>query len=177
MASQSETPNLSRRRLLQAAAIVPAVAIPTLAVGSPANAAYRGTIVRDEVMNRARNWFTENVQYDQGSTYPDIEGTHRYRTDCSGFVSMAWHTSTPGHSTRSIPDIAERIQWDELKPGDVLNSYDNHCMLYHMWEAPGWIWIYDLATPASDMRHIKVFTDDLRDQNYIPRRYRNIRDN
>jgi hypothetical protein len=177
MASQSETPNLSRRRLLQAAAIVPAVAIPTLAVGSPANAEYRGIVVRDEVMDRARNWFDRGIQYNGDGDAADMEGSHRYRRDCSGFVSMTWHTSTPGHSTRSIPDIAERIEWSELKPGDVLNSYDNHCMLYHMWADSGWIWIYELTTATGGMRHRKVFTDNLRAADYIPRRYRNIRDN
>jgi hypothetical protein len=173
----TERPLLSRRGLLQAAAVASAATIPVLAVGSPANAEYRGVIVRDEVMDRARNWFNRNIQYNGASRAADIDGNHTYRQDCSGFVSMCWHTSTPGHSTRSIPDIAEQIKWSELKPGDVLNSYDNHCMLYHMWADSGWIWIYDLATPTSDMRHIKVFTDDLRDQDYIPRRYRNIRDN
>jgi hypothetical protein len=179
MASRSETPNLSRRRLLQSAAIVPAVAIPTLAVASPANAAYRGPITRDEVMNRARNWFLRDIPYsfDPHARATDIEGTHSYRRECSGFVSMAWHTSTPGHSTRHIPEIADQIKWSELKPGDVLNAHDDHCMLYHMWESPGWIWIYDLHSPGVNMRHVKVFTDTLRDKNYIPRRYRNIRDN
>ncbi|SDD92187.1 hypothetical protein [Glycomyces harbinensis] len=173
----TERPLLSRRRLLQVAAVAPAAAIPVLAVGSPANAAYRGTIVRDEVMDRARNWFTRNIQYNGNSRATDIDGDHTYRQDCSGFVSMCWHTSTPGHSTRSIPDIANRIEWSQLKPGDVVNSADNHCMLYHMRGDNGKIWIYDLATPASDMRHIQVSPSSLREQNYIPRRYRNIRDN
>ncbi|PRY62245.1 hypothetical protein [Glycomyces artemisiae] len=173
----TEQPLLSRRRLLQAAVIAPAAAIPVLAVGSPASAEYRGLVSRDEVMTRARNWFTRNIQYNGASRASDIEGSHTYRQDCSGFVSMAWHTSTPGHSTRSIPDIAAKIEWSELKPGDVLNSYDNHCMLYHMRGDDGNIWIYDLADTASDMRHKQVSPASLRSQNYIPRRYRNIRDN
>ncbi|MEV3936763.1 twin-arginine translocation signal domain-containing protein [Glycomyces sp. NPDC049804] len=173
----TERPLLSRRGLIQAAAVASAAAIPVLAVGSPANAAYRGIVTRDEVMNRARNWFLRDIPYDGGSRASDIEGDHTYRQDCSGFVSMAWHTSTPGHSTRSIPDIAAQIAWSELKPGDVLNAYNDHCMLYHMRGDNGNIWIYDLATPASDMRHIQVSPASLREQDYIPRRYRNIRDN
>ena len=175
----TERPLLSRRRLFQAAALVPAAAIPVLAVGSPANAAYRGIVTRDEVMDRARNWFLRDIQYsfDPAARASDPEGNHSYRRDCSGFVSMAWHTSTPGHSTRSIPDIAPRIEWSQLKPGDVLNSYDNHCMLYHMRGDNGKIWIYDLVSPDVDMRHDQVSPASLREQNYIPRRYRNIRDN
>lgn len=173
----TEQPLLSRRRLLQAAAVVPVAAIPVVAVASPANAAYRGIITRDEVMVRARNWFLRDIPYNGGSTATDRDGDHRYRQDCSGFVSMAWHTSTPGHSTRSLPDIAARIAWDDLKPGDIVNSYDNHCMIYHMRGDSGKIWIYDLVSPAVDMRHDQVSVASLRDQNYIPRRYRNIRDN
>ncbi|GAA2272864.1 hypothetical protein GCM10009853_028340 [Glycomyces scopariae] len=172
----TERPLLSRRRLLQTAALVPAAALPVLAVASPASAEYRGIVHRDEVMDRARNWFLRNIQYNGASRASDIDGNHTYRQDCSGFVSMCWHTSTPGHSTRSIPDIAAKIEWSELKPGDVVNAYDNHCMLYHMRGDGSNIWIYDLATPASDMRHIQVSPASLRSQGYIPRRYRNIRD-
>lgn len=177
----TERPLLSRRGLLQAAAVTSAAAIPVLAVGSPANAAYRGIITRDEVMDRARNWFLRDIPYsfDVDARASDIEGNHLYRRDCSGFVSMAWHTSTQygGHSTRSIPDIAPRISWDDLKPGDVVNWADHHCMIYHMRGDSGKIWIYDLVDPETDMRHDQVSTARLKDLGYIPRRYRNIRDN
>jgi hypothetical protein len=46
---------------------------------------------------------------------PLISRRHR---PAAAIPTMAWHTSTPGHSTRSIPDIADRIEWSELKPGD-----------------------------------------------------------
>jgi hypothetical protein len=175
----TERPLLSRRGLIQAAAVASVAAIPVLTVGSPANAAYRGIITRDEVMDRARNWFLRDIPYsfDPDARATDPEGNHRYRRDCSGFVSMAWHTSTPGHSTRSIPDIAARIAWDDLKPGDVVNAPDEHCMLYHMRGDSGKIWIYDLLEPGTNMRHDQVSTAWLKDNRYVPRRYRNIRDN
>jgi len=130
------------------------------------------TTTRSQIIKRAKKWIKAEVPYSMDDYWSD-----GYRQDCSGFVSMAWNPSTPGHSTRSIPDIAAKIEWSELKPGDVVNSYDNHCMIYHMRGDSGKIWIYDLATPASDMRHIQVSTASLKSQNYIPRRYRNIRDN
>ncbi|MFB9660374.1 twin-arginine translocation signal domain-containing protein [Glycomyces mayteni] len=174
----TERPNLSRRRLLQAAALVPAAAVPAIAVGSPANAAYLGNIVRADVIERAQNWYNRNIQYNGASRASDIEGGHTYRQDCSGFVSMAWHSATPGHSTRTLPDLCTRINWGQLKPGDIVNSYDNHCMLFHKWSTTsGKIWIYDLATPELDMRHVQVTTANLRAQNYIPWRYDRIRDN
>lgn len=177
-AEQTQKPNLSRRRLFQAAAIVPAAAIPALAVASPAQAGYQGNIVRADVMERARNWYNRNIQYNRSSRATDIGGDHTYRQDCSGFVSMCWHIATPGRSTRTLPGICTRINWGQLKPGDIVNSYDNHVMLFHRWDSQsGYIWIYDLATPALDMRHVRVRTSNLRAQNYIPLRYEKIRDN
>ncbi|GAA1673618.1 hypothetical protein GCM10009830_19920 [Glycomyces endophyticus] len=173
-----DTPNLSRRRLLRAAAIVPAAALPAVAVASPAQAAYLGNIVRADVLERAQNWYNRNIQYNGGSRATDIDGSHTYRQDCSGFVSMCWHSATPGHSTRTLPDLCTRINWGQLKVGDIVNSYDNHCMLFHKWAAEsGHIWIYDLADTSSDMRHVKVATASLRSQGYIPWRYDRIRDN
>ena len=155
MADRDAQPNLSRRRLFQAAAIVPAATLSTVAIASPAQAAYLGNIIRADVMERARNWYNRNIQYNGGSRATDIEGRHTYRQDCSGFVSMAWHSATPGRSTRTLPDICTEINWGQLKPGDIVNSYDNHCMLFHKWATrSGYIWIYDLATPALDMRHV-----------------------
>lgn len=178
MIDETDRPNLSRRRLLRAATIIPAAVIPAVAVAGPAEAAYLGNIVRADVMVRARNWYNRNIQYNGNSRATDIEGAHTYRQDCSGFVSMCWHSATPGHSTRTLPNIAPEINWGQLKPGDIVNSYDNHCMLFEKWAVEsGTIWVYDLATPALDMRHIKVSTASLRSQNYIPRRYTKIRDN
>lgn len=175
MATRTEQPNLSRRRILQAAAIVPAAAIPTLVVASPAEAAYKGTIKRSAVMLRAKNWYNRGIQYDMGATASDREKKHHYRKDCSGFVSMCWHTKTPGYSTRTLPDIAKQIKWSSLKRGDIVNSYDNHVMLFDKWSNDeGYIWIYDLVNPQVDMRHAKVRTLTLKQQNYIPRRYKNI---
>ncbi|WP_199041720.1 hypothetical protein [Glycomyces salinus] len=167
-------PNLSRRWLLRAAAVAPAVAVPSLIVASPAEAAYRGKIKRSAVMLRARNWYNRNIQYDMGATASDREKNHYYRKDCSGFISMCWHIKAPGLSTRTLPNIARQITWSALKKGDIVNSYDNHVMLFEKWDGDHHIWIYDLANPALDMRHIRVRTLTLKQQNYVPRRYKNI---
>lgn len=177
MASQFEKPNLSRRRLLQAAAIVPAVAIPTLVIASPAQAGYMGNISRSNVMSRAEYWHQEKVQYDQGGTFPDNTGNHRYRRDCSGFVSMAWHSEAPGHSTRSLDNISHPVLWGSLLPGDIVNHYDDHCMLFDHWVEKGVsLKVRHLVSPAEDMNYETKSVASLRNAGYSPLRYDKIFD-
>ncbi|WP_205327316.1 twin-arginine translocation signal domain-containing protein [Glycomyces sp. YM15] len=177
MAAQSDKPNLSRRRLLQAAAIVPAVAIPTLVVASPAQAYYMGNISRSNVMTRAKDWYDRGIQYDQGSTATDNDGGHRYRRDCSGFVSMAWHSATPGHSTRTLSDISHPVYWSSLLPGDIVNSYDNHCMLFAKWVEKGVsMKVYHLVSPSADMKYETKYVTTLKNADYSPLRYDKIFD-
>jgi hypothetical protein len=73
------------------------------------------------------------------ATYPDPEGTD-YRTDCSGFVSMAIRTTPPGYSTVTLPDVATEITWDALQPGDFVGTLGagtggdaGHVTLFHSW--------------------------------------------
>ncbi|NUQ89856.1 MAG: hypothetical protein HOQ43_15520 [Glycomyces artemisiae] len=176
--TDTEQANPSRRRLLTSALLLPAAAaVGALGFAGAAHADYNGPIKRSQVMNRAHEWFERNVQYVGGSdTEPDaVHGCHRYRTDCSGFVSMCWHSPAPGHSTRSLPDISHQILWRELKAGDIVNAYDNHTMLFDSWSIDsGYMWYYDLATPALDMRHQRIDANILQNQGYIPRRYKFI---
>ncbi|WP_207948145.1 peptidase inhibitor family I36 protein [Metallococcus carri] len=79
-----------------------------------------GTISRAEVLDRANDWVKINVPYSMNDQHPDRNGRD-YRTDCSGFVSMAFHTST-SYSTVSLPDVVTPISWDELKPGDIVGT-------------------------------------------------------
>ena len=54
-----------------------------------------GSISRDEVISRAQDWVNRKIPYSQSKT------TDGYRQDCSGYVSMAWKSSTSGggHTT------------------------------------------------------------------------------
>jgi hypothetical protein len=177
MTEQVERPNLSRRRVLTAAALVPAAAIPALAVATPAQAGYNGGIRREQVIDRARNWYDRNIQYsyDYRARASDSEGRHDYRRDCSGFVSMCLHSPTPGHSTRSLPDIGRQIRWRDLKPGDYINRYDDHVYLFDSWSIrTGWLWYWDLANPELDMRHDRLDANILQNQGYLPYKYNKI---
>ncbi|THV40882.1 hypothetical protein [Glycomyces buryatensis] len=179
MADQEERPNVSRRRMLQAALIVPAATIPAIVVASPAEAAYNGEITRSRVLTRARNWYNRDIPYNGQGTATDWEGDHRYRRDCSGFVSQCWHSPTPGHSTRTLPNISRVIDWDDLHPGDIMNkaaAYPNgHTMLFEKWTTPsGSMRAYELTTAVMGMR-CKTYTIDwYRARGYVPRRYHKI---
>jgi len=98
-----------------------------------------GKIKRSEIMTRGQNWVSRHVPYSMSATYPDSLGT-RYRTDCSGFVTMALHASAPGYNTVSLPQIAKSISWNDLKPGDFVGTLGpgtagaaGHVTLFHSW--------------------------------------------
>ncbi|KAJ6443668.1 NlpC/P60-like cell-wall peptidase [Purpureocillium lavendulum] len=82
---------------------------------------YNGKISRKEILERANYWVSRHIPYSMSKTYPDSQG-RRYRTDCSGFVSMALHANSPGYSTVSLPEIAKPISWSDIKPGDLVGT-------------------------------------------------------
>ncbi|NUR29257.1 MAG: C40 family peptidase [Catenulispora sp.] len=95
---------------------------------------------RQTVIARAKGWLTadhgHHVPYNMNATF------HGWRTDCSGYVSMAWnrpHTGG-GYSTVSLPSISHRISWKQLRPGDVIGYMgphsgggDGHVMIFAGW--------------------------------------------
>src|SRR5687768_23597 len=101
-------------------AVVSTMAAPVVAQASTAG----GSITRSEIIQRAHNWYTRSPQlsYNQGAEALDVDGQHWYRTDCSGFVSMALHlTSDP--NTAGLPAYATAISWSALRPGDFLDIH------------------------------------------------------
>jgi hypothetical protein len=126
-------------------ALLAAVGLQIIVSAPPASAASSvgGTIARSEVLSRAMSWVGNSaIHYsqDQANAYPDVDG-RRYRPDCSGFVSMAWHLdrragSTWDHSTETLPEVAHQIAKDELLPGDIMlrRGGDNaHVTLFNGW--------------------------------------------
>ncbi|OJJ55399.1 hypothetical protein ASPSYDRAFT_48601 [Aspergillus sydowii CBS 593.65] len=103
------------------------------------SSSYQGEISRDEILERADYWISRHIPYSMSAYYPDPDG-RKYRTDCSGFVSMALHASAPGLNTVSLPDIAKSISWDDLQPGDFVGTLgsgtggaDGHVTLFKSW--------------------------------------------
>jgi hypothetical protein len=94
-----------------------------------ATAAYG--ITRATILSRAQSWVDVPVKYSQSKYY------HGYRTDCSGFTSMAWQTTVGGHaysySTRSLHNVSSVIASQSLQPGDALIKYNYHAKIFYGW--------------------------------------------
>lgn len=103
-----------------------------LALAAPSAA---GAISRSWVLERAKVWVRAKVPYRQkrsatveGSLVPTSTPGHLYvgyRTDCSGFVSMAYNLRTKSGapyslSTATLRPRLTRIAKADLKPGDVI---------------------------------------------------------
>ncbi|MGW4648123.1 hypothetical protein [Kitasatospora sp. NPDC004289] len=87
---------------------------------------------RADVIARAESWVGKGLVYSSAGTYG------RYRTDCSGFVSMAWGLATSLDTTTFVPfGIATAIDKDQLLPGDALLNdsagADGHVVLFDYW--------------------------------------------
>jgi len=82
---------------------------------------------RSTMISRAQSWVDAHVPYNQGATYGG------YREDCSGYVSMAWESSKPGHTTFDLNQIAHPITRAELQAGDVLLCASEHVVLFGGW--------------------------------------------
>lgn len=99
-------------------------------------------ITRAEVLTRARSWLTPAVPYSQTSFHVNEFGC--YRTDCSGYVSMAWMlpgrpaSRHGGLDTVGLAAISVPISGDDLTAGDVLLLADSarptrHVAIFEAW--------------------------------------------
>ncbi|APU16434.1 MULTISPECIES: hypothetical protein [Actinoalloteichus] len=108
-------------------------------------------ISREEIMARGRTWVDAGVPYSMSRWH---EG---YRTDCSGFVSLAWNTGA-SYTTRTIYQVSHEITKDELLPGDALNwrhwqgdGQIGHIRLFGGWldDARSRYWVYEQTPPRA----------------------------
>lgn len=102
------------------------------------------TVTRATVLQRAQAWVSLNVPYSQTRFFPNAAG---YRTDCSGFVSMAYQlpteiangTHSGGPTTSSLPQYFHQITKAELLPGDILlllppsKGAEGHVVIFAGW--------------------------------------------
>ncbi|MFE9566795.1 RICIN domain-containing protein [Streptomyces sp. NPDC006487] len=98
---------------------------------SAASAKVGSPMTREQVIQRAQSWVDQKVPYSQKGAWPEKAIGREWRTDCSGFVSMAWMLPA-SETTRTLPDVAEPISTAELLPGDILNSPE-HVVLFAGW--------------------------------------------
>jgi hypothetical protein len=104
---------------------------------------------------------------------------HVIGIDCSGLISRCWKLERP-YSTRKLPTLCEPLaSYDDLKPGDILNSPNNHVLLFKAFAPEGKtrLLAYEAGSPPSWkvlLNSIPVVM--LREQGYLPMRYRKVRD-
>ncbi|MFD8787881.1 hypothetical protein [Kitasatospora sp. NPDC059599] len=99
-----------------------------------------GQVTRDQIMDRATDWVAKQVPYTHegvhGQKYDfwqDEPTGGPYRQDCSGFISMAWQLDR-SRTTDDLSDVAEKTTWDQLQPGDALNTTSGgHAILFAGW--------------------------------------------
>ncbi|MFC7383881.1 hypothetical protein [Sphaerisporangium rhizosphaerae] len=118
---------------------VPAAVVGTgtTAVPQLAAAAAAAPITRSQVIARAKTWnphTSKRVPYSQTKTHGG------YRTDCSGYASMALGLAKPGPITVGLAKSAytRRIQMSELRRGDLVidaigSNTTRHVVIFDKW--------------------------------------------
>lgn len=100
--------------------------------------------------------------------------------DCSGFVSRCWKLSRPW-STRELPALCDPLpSWNDLQPGDILNTYNSHVAIFAGWADSGRTRLYTYETgvpPYWLVVRREVDTRHLQNLGFVPLRYRGIREN
>ncbi|MDQ7911090.1 hypothetical protein RB614_42040 [Phytohabitans sp. ZYX-F-186] len=96
-------------------------------------------LTRAQVLTRAPSWVSVGIPCRQQRCYRNSYGD--YRTDCSGFVAMAWGLGGSGSAfwTGNLMDRAFQISRSSLKPGDALlrhtgDTSENHVALFVQWD-------------------------------------------
>ena len=107
-----------------AVAVIAALLVPTSAYAQPGS----------EAIERAQSWAEAGVGYSGSNYFTNEYGT--YRTDCSGYVSMAWGLAS-SYTTVTLPSVSYPIAKDALEPGDILNNplpgTSGHVVLFAGW--------------------------------------------
>lgn len=95
------------------------------------------TITRATVLSRAKTWHphtSSRIPYSQSRTHGG------YRTDCSGYASMALALGKPGANTVGLASssISKRISMSALKAGDLIidstgDSNTRHVVIFVKW--------------------------------------------
>ncbi|MCW2757569.1 MAG: hypothetical protein JWO46_1315 [Nocardioidaceae bacterium] len=86
-----------------------------------------------DALTRAASWVAAKVKYSQSKYFTNAYG--KYRTDCSGYVSMAW-ALTSSYTTRTLGSVSHPITAAELTSGDILLSAGRHVVLFDAWANP-----------------------------------------
>ena len=99
--------------------------------------------------------------------------------DCSGLISRCWKLPRC-YSTRTLPSLcAELATYEDLKPGDILNSHNNHVLLFAGWQDDKHLRLvaYEAGSPPTWKVLLNSMpVEMLRSHHYRPYRYRQMHD-
>ncbi|MCW7538625.1 hypothetical protein OOT46_12305 [Aquabacterium sp. A7-Y] len=141
-----------------------------------------GPIKRSEVMSRGMYWVNKHVPYSMYKTYRDPQGK-QYRTDCSGFVSMALHLPY-SPNTVSLPTFVKRINWSSLRKGDIVGTLgagtggaNGHVVIFNGWANSSHTRFHTLEQRggAGAVKHIRSINYKVGSKVAKPYRYKKIR--
>jgi hypothetical protein len=139
-------------------------------------------ITRSQVLARAQSWVDAQVPYSQSASYPDT--TTGYRTDCSGYVSMAWRAqyssgAPASYTTSSLGSISHQIAVADLQPGDIVLKAGSHVRLFGWWTDGShtqYVAFEERTTGTVAVRDVQSIDADVNHYGYVPYRYNKIED-
>lgn len=95
-----------------------------------------------DIIGNAQTWLNPSIAYSQTDYH------NGYRTDCSGYVSMAWQLGTSA-VTWTLPNYSFEISPQDLQSGDVLLNISEHVLIFDSWVDSGMTqyWAYEQSPP------------------------------
>ena len=139
---------------------------------------------RSEIIERAESWLQPSVPYSPTKFHHNEFGI--YRTDCSGYVSMAWGlpdvppTRRGGLDTLGLATVSESIERDELRAGDVLLRTEGsrlirHVAVFHEWadDDRTAYWGFEQSGGTGTVHRLITYPYGGQ-EHYLPRRYLNV---
>ncbi|MGH3378770.1 MAG: hypothetical protein ACRDP6_28990 [Actinoallomurus sp.] len=116
-------------------AAIPATAAPVASIASASTVT--PAISAAQVIANAETWHPHT---DQRIPYSQSAYHNGYRTDCSGYASMALGLSAPGPNTVELADgsISDPISMGDLQTGDLVidstgDSNNRHVVIFQEW--------------------------------------------
>ncbi|MCL5887497.1 MAG: cell wall-binding repeat-containing protein [Actinobacteria bacterium] len=154
---------------LAATLIALVLLVAVVVISGPAEAY---AVTRDGIITRAQRWVDLRVPYSQRALF---EG---HRTDCSGFVSMAWGLPGPGRTTRDLAAVSTTITRDQLQPGDIMLKPGTHVAIFAGWHnAERTIWRSLEQSNSQDGAVSRLIPYPFwGETGYVPRRFNGLGD-
>jgi cell wall-associated NlpC family hydrolase len=138
---------------------------------------------RSEIIERAESWLRPSVPYNTNKFHQNEFGI--YRTDCSGYVSMAWGlpgvppNREGGLDTLGLANVSRTIERDELHAGDVLlrtagTRLIRHVAVFHEWADDDRTAYWGFEQSGGGTIHRRITYPYGGQEHYLPRRYLNV---